>query len=295
MGKQAIGTVAINQYSRFDGLLYTMVYPHKPMVKTRTLDIVNFDNIPAGQNACIAVMGYSGYDIEDAVILNKASIDRGFGRCMVLKKQQTSVRRYQNGTMDRTCAAPDPSAFPDGEKDKRFARFKAVDKDGLCNVGELLENGTVIVNKECESSMVPSVLSHLVFSRMALLSSAPTDTSTPVERQQQQTYKYSGMSYRSSAPSYVDRVLISSNENEQFLIKIMTRQVRRPELGDKFASRHGQKGVCGLIVPQVDLPFNDMGISPDLIMNPHGCAYRDNWLTLGLSHICPNSPGSRRA
>lgn len=82
------------------------------------------------------------------------------------------------------------------------------------------------------------------------------------------------MSYRSSAPSYVDRVLISSNENEQFLIKVMTRQVRRPELGDKFASRHGQKGVCGLIVPQVDLPFNDMGISPDLIMNPHGCAYR---------------------
>ena len=156
MGKQAIGTVAINQYSRFDGLLYTMVYPHKPMVKTRTLDIVNFDNIPAGQNACIAVMAYSGYDIEDAVILNKASIDRGFGRCMVLKKQQTSVRRYQNGTMDRTCAAPDPSVFPDGEKDKRFARFKAVDKDGLCNVGELLENGTVIVNKECECCAVPS-------------------------------------------------------------------------------------------------------------------------------------------
>ena len=104
------------------------------------------------------------------------------------------------------------------------------------------------------------------------------------------------MSYRSSAPSYVDRVLISSNENEQFLIKIMTRQVRRPELGDKFASRHGQKGVCGLIVPQVDLPFNDMGISPDLIMNPHGCAYRVSykWLFLALSHFCPNSPGSRR-
>jgi DNA-directed RNA polymerase III subunit RPC2 len=77
MGKQAIGTVGINQYVRCDGLLYTMVYPHKPMVKTRSLDIINFDNIPAGQNACIAVMSYSGYDIEDAVVLNKASIDRG--------------------------------------------------------------------------------------------------------------------------------------------------------------------------------------------------------------------------
>eukprot|EP00578_Thalassiosira_sp_NH16_P002919 CAMPEP_0181137936 /NCGR_PEP_ID=MMETSP1071-20121207/33970_1 /TAXON_ID=35127 /ORGANISM="Thalassiosira sp., Strain NH16" /LENGTH=1106 /DNA_ID=CAMNT_0023224721 /DNA_START=74 /DNA_END=3392 /DNA_ORIENTATION=- len=243
MGKQAIGTIAINQYARVDGMIYTMVYPHKPMVKTRTLDLVNFDECPAGQNACIAVMSYSGYDIEDAVILNKASIDRGFGRCMVIKKQQTSVRRYQNGTMDRTCAAPDAGAFPDGEEDKRFARYKAVDKDGLCRVGELLDNGTIIVNKE-----------------------SPTDTGTPVERMMQIDYKYSGMSYRSSAPSYVDRVLISSNENEQFLIKVMTRQVRRPELGDKFASRHGQKGVCGLIVPQVDMPFNEVGIAPDLIM-----------------------------
>eukprot|EP00986_Skeletonema_menzelii_P010588 scaffold5213_cov143-Skeletonema_menzelii.AAC.1 len=247
MGKQAIGTVAINQYSRFDGLLYTMIYPHKPMVKTRTLDLVNFDNIPAGQNACIAVMSYSGYDIEDAVVLNKASIDRGFGRCMVLKKSQTSVRRYQNGCLDRTCGPPDPSAFPDGEDDKRYAKYRGIDKDGLCMVGELLDNGTVMVNKE-----------------------SPMDTSTPVERLMNVNYKYSGMSYRSSAPSYVDRVLISSNESEQFLIKVMMRQVRRPEVGDKFASRHGQKGVCGLIVPQVDMPFNEQGISPDLIMNPHG-------------------------
>ena len=99
------------------------------MVKTRTLDLVNFDSVPAGQNACIAVMSYSGYDIEDAVVLNKASIDRGFGRCMVLKKQQASVRRYQNGTVDRTLGAPDPQSFPDGEDDKRYARYRAVDKD----------------------------------------------------------------------------------------------------------------------------------------------------------------------
>eukprot|EP00956_Cyclotella_meneghiniana_P004820 scaffold5975_cov64-Cyclotella_meneghiniana.AAC.8 len=168
MGKQAIGTIGINQYVRTDGLLYTMVYPHKPMVKTRSLDIINFDNIPAGQNACIAVMSYSGYDIEDAVVLNKASIDRGFGRCMVLKKTQASVRRYQNGTMDRTCGAPDPSAFPGGEQDPRYCRYRAVDKDGLCLVGELMENGTIIVNKE-----------------------SPSDTVTPVERLTQVSYKYS--------------------------------------------------------------------------------------------------------
>ncbi len=257
MGKQAIGGIALNEYIRMDGLIYTMIYPMKPMVKTRTLDLINFDQLPGGQNACIAVMAYSGYDIEDAVILNKASIDRGFGRCMVLKKHQTNIRRYANGSMDRTCGAPDPSQFTDGEEDKRYSRYRAIDKDGICLPGEPVDNGSIMVNKE-----------------------SPADTSTNMtdygmqgngmEALSQIEYKYSGMSYRSGAPSYVDKVLITSNENDHFLIKLMVRQVRRPEVGDKFASRHGQKGVCGLIVPQVDMPFNEFGHPPDLIMNPHG-------------------------
>ena len=255
MGKQAIGGIALNQYTRMDGLIYTMIYPMKPMVKTRTMDLIDFDQLPGGQNACIAVMAYSGYDIEDAVILNKASIDRGFGRCMVLRKYQTNIRRYANGAMDRTCGAPESSQFPNGEEDKRFARYRAIDQDGICLPGEPLDNGSIMVNKE-----------------------SPTDTSTNDFGMQgngmtalsQMEYKYSGMSYRSGAPAYVDKVLVTSNENDHFLIKVMSRQVRRPEVGDKFASRHGQKGVCGLIVPQVDMPFNEFGHPPDLIMNPHG-------------------------
>lgn len=76
MGKQAMGTVALNQYERLDSLLYAMVYPQKPLVTTRTLDLINFNELPGGQNAVVAVMSYSGYDIEDAVVLNKASLDR---------------------------------------------------------------------------------------------------------------------------------------------------------------------------------------------------------------------------
>ena len=211
MGKQAMGTISMNQYARMDGLIYTLVYPQKPMVKSRTLDLVNFDKIPGGQNACIAVMSYSGYDIEDAVILNKASIDRGFGRCMVLRKYQKSIRRYPNGTMDRTCGPPEASAFTDGEDDKRFIKYKAIDKDGICRVGELLESGAMMVNKE-----------------------SPMDTSSNIGgadfgigggiSMTQVQYKPSGMSYRSSAPAYVDKVLITSNENEQFLIKVLPNQ-----------------------------------------------------------------------
>jgi len=257
MSKQAMGTIGVNQYERMDGLIYTLVYPQKPLVKSRTLDLVGFDKIPGGQNTCIAVMSYSGYDIEDAVILSKSAIDRGFGRCMVFRKHQTSVRRYANGSIDRTCGPPDVNNFTNGENDKRYARYKAIDKDGICMVGEEIESGTIMVNKESPANTTGDI--------GGVDLGMKTGTSAAAMQ-----YKPSGMSYRGQAPCHVDKVLITSNEHEQFLIKVMLRQVRRPEIGDKFASRHGQKGVCGLIVPQEDLPFNDFGNSPDLIMNPHG-------------------------
>lgn len=82
MGKQAIGSIGYNQLQRVDTILDLMYYPQKPMVKSKTLEISNFENLPAGQNASVAIMSYTGYDIEDAVILNQASLDRGFGRAM---------------------------------------------------------------------------------------------------------------------------------------------------------------------------------------------------------------------
>jgi DNA-directed RNA polymerase III subunit RPC2 len=84
------------------------------------------------------------------------------------------------------------------------------------------------------------------------------------------SYKAQPCTYKSPAPSVVDRVLLTANETDQFLVKVMVRQCRRPEVGDKFASRHGQKGVCGAIVSQEDMPFSDTGVCPDVIMNPHG-------------------------
>jgi len=126
MGKQAIGVISLNHLERTDRLIYSMVYPMKPMVKTRTLDLIHFDQLPGGQNACIAVMSYSGYDIEDAIILNKSSIDRGFGRCSVSYKYETSIRRYANRTMDRTLGPPGADLFQNGEADKRYTRFRLV-------------------------------------------------------------------------------------------------------------------------------------------------------------------------
>lgn len=240
MGKQAIGTTAMNQYERFDSLLYSMVYPMKPLVKTRTLDLINFDKVPGGQNASLCVMSYSGYDIEDAVVLNRGSIDRGFGRCLVVRKYQTSIKSYTNTNTSDTTAGP-PPAEGDPRNTKKYA---ALDIDGICHVGEVVESGAILVNKYTPSNA--------------------NDESTVG------TMKPSPLVYKGPAPCTVNKVLITSSESEKFVIKVLCHQVRRPEVGDKFSSRHGQKGVCGLILNQEDMPFSDRGICPDLIMNPHG-------------------------
>ncbi|EGO02842.1 hypothetical protein SERLA73DRAFT_84701 [Serpula lacrymans var. lacrymans S7.3] len=243
MGKQAIGAIGYNQFNRIDTLLYLSVYPQQPMVKTKTIELIGYDRLPAGQNATVAVMSYSGYDIEDALILNKASLDRGYGRCQVLRKNATLIRKYPNGTFDRLADAP---LDENGQIQKKY---DIVQLDGLAGVGERVDPGDVYINKQ-----TPTNANDNSFTGQA--------AAVP--------YKNSPMTYKSPVAGYIDKVLVSDTENDQTLIKVLIRQTRRPELGDKFSSRHGQKGVCGLIVNQEDMPFNDQGINPDTIMNPHG-------------------------
>ena len=247
MGKQAIGAIAYNQFTRIDSLLYIMVYPQKPLVKTRTIELVHYDKLPAGQNAVVAVMSYSGYDIEDALVLNKASCDRGFGRCQVFKKLGTVLKNYANGTSDCVNAS-----FLDDSK-KEHAKLG---DDGLVEVGAQLENEDVYMLKSTP---------------------VPTQTGRGAAGGRSHAVPSGGIHWREAPsrymlpdPSYVDKVMISENEAGTRIIKIQTRQTRRPENGDKFSSRHGQKGVVGLIAQQEDMPFSDEGIVPDVIMNPHG-------------------------
>jgi len=244
MGKQAIGAIAYNQLNRIDTLLYLMVYPQQPMVKTKTIELIGYDKLPAGQNATVAVMSYSGYDIEDALVLNKSGLDRGFGRCQVMRKYATMVKKYPNGTFDRLA---DP---PQKDSETWNATYSALDADGIASPAEPLESGTIYINKQ-----------------------VPSNTNVEMgvgSGVQNITYKGAPMRYKSPQTGYVDKVLLTTTESDQTLIKVLVRQTRRPELGDKFSSRHGQKGVCGIIVQQEDMPFTDLGVCPDIIMNPHG-------------------------
>ena len=241
MGKQAIGNIGYNQLIRTDTLLFLMIYPQKPLVKTLSIELSNYDKLPAGQNATVAVMSYSGYDIEDAILLNKASLDRGFGRIMTLRRSETSFETYGNGT--REIRVP-----PDYIKGLRYNKnLHAIDKDGLPFVGSKLQKDDIYVNK-----FTPKNLKDFQNSIKNI------------------DFKESPLRYNEEVPSYVDRVLLTNNTKSLELVKIILRQTRRPELGDKFSSRHGQKGVVGMIFPQEDMPFNENGICPDVIMNPHG-------------------------
>lgn len=250
MGKQAIGAIAYNQFNRIDTLLYTLVYPQRPMVITKTIELIHYDKLPAGQNATVVVMSYSGYDIEDALVLNKASCDRGFGRCQVFRKYAADLQKYPNGNRERI-----------GDNNSEDPKYAALSRDGLADPGQIVQSGHILVKKETPVDMNPV---------------------KGLETRNQE-YRETPLSYRLPDAAIIDKVMITMTERDTQLIKVQTRQTRRPELGDKFSSRHGQKGVVGIIVEQEDMPFSDTGLVPDIIMNPHGFPSR---MTVGKLLEC---------
>ncbi|KAF5175371.1 Dna-directed rna polymerase subunit beta [Thalictrum thalictroides] len=239
------------QLCRMDTLLYLLVYPQRPLLTTRTIELVGYDKLGAGQNATVAVMSYSGYDIEDAIVMNKASLDRGFGRCIVMKKSSAMCQNYGNGIMDRIIRPP--------RTGRQAERMQILDDDGLASPGETIRPNDIYINKQS-----PSV-------KLSGGSSAGLPDSA---------YKPSIQTFKGSKgeTAVVDRVALTSDDELNIRFKFIMRQVRRPEVGDKFSSRHGQKGVCGTIISQEDFPFSERGICPDLIMNPHGFPSR---MTIG--------------
>ncbi|KAM3205803.1 hypothetical protein P3L10_029213 [Capsicum annuum] len=228
-----------------DGLLYLLVYPQRPLLTTRTIELVGYDKLGSGQNATVAVMSYSGYDIEDAIVMNKSSLDRGFGRCIVMKKYTAICQKYDSCTSDRIIK-PQRQGY---EAD----RMQILDDDEIAAPGEIIRRHDIYINKESPivTRWIPGT--------------SPTVLPDTAYKPSRQTYQGT-----EGELAVVDRVALHSDENNNLSIKFMIRDTRRPEIGDKFSSRHGQKGVCGTIVQQEDLPFSERGICPELIMNPHG-------------------------
>ncbi|CAL8088333.1 unnamed protein product [Calicophoron daubneyi] len=254
MGKQAIGTVGLNQQIRFDTLQHQMVYPQKPLVQSRTIQMMHFDELPAGQNAIVAIMSYSGYDVEDALIINRASLDRGFARACIYHRIGVHLKMHENAIYDRLMG---PSI--DRETGLPRRGDELLQADGTAYVGSRVYDRQILINKEMPVVNVGALQENA--GQLSLHSGTP-ETITEFRR--------CPADYKGIEPSYVEKVLFSTSEGNQAVVKVLLRQTRRPEIGDKFSSRHGQKGVVGLIVRQEDMPFSTQGLVPDIIMNPHG-------------------------
>lgn len=238
MGKQAMGVMAYNQFTRVDNVLYLLVYPQRQLCKSKTIELAGLDKLPAGHAASVAVMSYSGYDIEDAIIMNRNAIDRGFGRCYVIKRFAVELKSGP-GAPEITHPPPPPKLHSKVDK-----RFEVLESDGIARVGAMISTDQIYANKYI-----------------------PAGANEPGA---QVAYHPQPVRYKTPVPSYVDRVILTENSEGNTLYKFMFRQTRPPELGDKFSSRHGQKGVVGCIVSHEDFPFSEKGWTPDMIMNPHG-------------------------
>ncbi|KAL8824927.1 MAG: hypothetical protein Q9191_004725 [Dirinaria sp. TL-2023a] len=249
MGKQAMGVFLTNFDQRMETMSHILYYPQKPLATTRSMEFLKFRELPAGQNAIVAIACYSGYNQEDSVIMNQSSIDRGLFRSLFYRSYTDQEKKIGMYTMEQF-EKPDRS---DTLKLKHGTYDKLDATDGIIIPGARVSGEDIIIGKTAPIAPDAEELGQ----RTKLHNKR--DASTPL---------------RSTESGLVDQVLLTVNSEGLRFVKVRMRTTKIPQIGDKFASRHGQKGTIGITYRQEDMPFTSEGIVPDLIINPHAIPSR---------------------
>jgi DNA-directed RNA polymerase subunit B' len=246
---QAIGLLSSNFPMRLDTKFNIMAYPQKPLVKTATTKIL--EEYPEGHNIVVAITCFDGYNMNDAIVMNKSSVDRGLFRSFYFRTHDAIKKTYWGGQEDEI-KIPEP-----GTKGHRGdAAYKDIADDGIINPETPVESESVLISR---------------ISPLRFLSGEEFIADIENKRE-------TSVVVRHGERGIADKVIISETVDANQLFKVRIRDQRIPELGDKFATRHGQKGVVGLLIPQEDMPFTSEGIVPDIVFNPHAIPSR---MTIG--------------
>jgi DNA-directed RNA polymerase II subunit RPB2 len=248
-GKQAMGVYVTNYENRMDKTAYVLNYPMRPLVDTRIMNLIQLNKIPSGTQVIVAIMTHTGYNQEDSLLINKGSIDRGMALVTVYHTEKDEDKQKINGDEEIRCK-------PDINKTKgmKMCNYNKVNSKGVIPENTLVENRDIIIAKV-----------------------------TPIKENRNdhtKVIKYEDQSkmYKTVEETYIDKNYIDRNGEGYNLAKVRLRTVRKPVIGDKFSSRHGQKGTVGNIIPECDMPFTSTGLKPDIIINPHAIPSR---MTIG--------------
>ena len=246
MAKQALGTFATNYRKRLDTISHLLYYPQKPLVYTKATNLLHFDKMAAGENIMVAIACYSGFNQEDSLIINRSAIDRGLFRSITYR---TSKQEEKKGNLmdDEQIEIPKRGTT---FKMRNHGAYKKLDTDGLVAPGTRVGDGDAIIGKTTP------------------FRDESKELSDKYDRQD------ASIALRKNETGIVDEVMLTVNEDGYNFVKVRVRSERIPMQGDKFSARHGQKGTCGIVYSEEDMPYTSDGVRPDFIINPH-CWVKD--------------------
>ena len=255
MAKQSLGFSTPMMNTSTYVRQHSMLYPQTPIVTTKAMGLLGLEKRPAGQNCVVAVLPFDGYNIEDAIVLSKSSVERGLGRTFFYRIYESESKQYPGGMRDNFEI---PNADDNLRGYKGEKSYRLLEDDGIIASESAVSGGDILIGKTSPPRFMEEY--------------RDSSSTGPYRRD-------TSIGVRPSEVGVVDTIVLTQANEGGKMYKVRIRDMRPPEIGDKFASRHGQKGVVGILAKAEDLPYTVDGISPDVLINPHAFPSR---MTVGM-------------